>query len=37
MPLQTAYYPDYFAVDDILATQDRIPCTFLQDAVKLGD
>ncbi|KAJ3650233.1 hypothetical protein Zmor_021931 [Zophobas morio] len=36
MPLQTAYYPDYFAVDDILATQDRIPCTFLQDAVKLG-
>ncbi|RZC35156.1 DNA replication complex GINS protein PSF3 [Asbolus verrucosus] len=36
MPLQSAYYPDYYSIDDILATQERIPCKFLQDVPKLG-
>ncbi|CAH1365300.1 hypothetical protein MTP99_001580 [Tenebrio molitor] len=36
MPLQTAYCPDYYSIDDILATQERIPCKFLQDVPKLG-
>ncbi|EFA07113.1 DNA replication complex GINS protein PSF3 [Tribolium castaneum] len=36
MPLQTSYFPDYFSVDDILATQEKIPCKFIQNVPKLG-
>ncbi|KAA0202096.1 hypothetical protein HAZT_HAZT003098 [Hyalella azteca] len=24
----TSYYPNYFSVEDILASQDRVPCKF---------
>ncbi|XP_044263640.1 DNA replication complex GINS protein PSF3 [Tribolium madens] len=36
MALQTSYLPNYFSVDDILATQEKIPCKFVQNILKLG-
>ncbi|KRT81836.1 hypothetical protein AMK59_5939 [Oryctes borbonicus] len=36
MHLQSAYTPNYFAIDDILATQERTPCKFLVNVPKLG-
>lgn len=34
---EASYFPNYFSVDDILATQERIPCKFLQNVPKLGN
>nr|XP_023019552.1 DNA replication complex GINS protein PSF3 [Leptinotarsa decemlineata] len=36
MPLQTGYYPNYYSIDDILATQERTPCKFLMNVPKMG-
>ncbi|KAG5898555.1 hypothetical protein JTB14_012454 [Gonioctena quinquepunctata] len=36
MPLQTAYCPNYFSIDDILATQERSPCKFLLNVPNMG-
>lgn len=36
MPLPAAYCPNYFSVEDVLATQERMPCKFLVDVPKLG-
>lgn len=36
MPLSTAYFPNYFSFEDVLATQERTPCKFLVDVPKLG-
>ncbi|KAJ8984313.1 hypothetical protein NQ317_012284 [Molorchus minor] len=36
MPLPSAYCPNYYAIDDILATQERTPCKFLVNVPKLG-
>ncbi|GJQ76755.1 hypothetical protein Trydic_g15598 [Trypoxylus dichotomus] len=36
MHLGSAYTPNYFAIDDILATQERTPCKFLVNVPKLG-
>lgn len=30
------YTPNYFAIDDILATQEKIPCKVLIDVPKMG-
>lgn len=37
MPLPVAYSPNYFSIDDILATQERTPCKFLVDVPKMGN
>lgn len=36
MPLPAAYCPNYFSVEDVLATQERMPCKFLVNVPKLG-
>ncbi|KAJ8912866.1 hypothetical protein NQ315_007998 [Exocentrus adspersus] len=36
MPLPTSYYPSYYSIDDILATQERVPCKFLVNVPKMG-
>ncbi|KAL3286852.1 hypothetical protein HHI36_001340 [Cryptolaemus montrouzieri] len=36
MSLQLSYSPNYFSIDDILATQERIPCKFSVNVPKLG-
>lgn len=36
MPLSAAYFPNYFSIEDVLSTQERTPCKFLQDVPKLG-
>ncbi|KAI4467807.1 hypothetical protein MML48_2g00017292 [Holotrichia oblita] len=36
MHLQSAYMPNYFAIDDILATQERTPCKFIVNVPTLG-
>lgn len=36
MPLPAAYFPNYFSVEDVLATQERMPCKFLVEVSKLG-
>ncbi|KAK9874068.1 hypothetical protein WA026_002424 [Henosepilachna vigintioctopunctata] len=37
MSLQPSYLPNYFSIDDILASQERIPCTFSVNVQKLGN
>ncbi|KAJ8937969.1 hypothetical protein NQ318_003729 [Aromia moschata] len=37
MPLPTAYSPNYYSLDDILATQERTPCKFLINVPKMGN
>lgn len=37
MKLPHSYVPNYFSIDDILATQERVPCKFLCDVPKLGE
>ncbi|XP_076267902.1 DNA replication complex GINS protein Psf3 isoform X1 [Rhynchophorus ferrugineus] len=32
----TSYQPNYFSIDDILATQERTPCKFLQNVPRMG-
>ncbi|KAK9688265.1 GINS complex protein [Popillia japonica] len=36
MYLQSSYMPNYFAIDDILATQERTPCKFVVNVPALG-
>lgn len=36
MSLPASYCPNYFSIDDILATQERVPCKFVQDISELG-
>ncbi|XP_071446509.1 DNA replication complex GINS protein PSF3 [Hetaerina americana] len=36
MPLFRSYYPHYFSIDDIMATQERLPCKFEIDVRRLG-
>ncbi|XP_030762308.1 DNA replication complex GINS protein PSF3 [Sitophilus oryzae] len=32
----SSYQPNYFSIEDILATQERTPCKFLQDVPRMG-
>ncbi|XP_018332660.1 DNA replication complex GINS protein PSF3 [Agrilus planipennis] len=34
--LEHSYYPNYFAIEDIIATQEKAPCKFLVNIPKLG-
>ncbi|XP_065168669.1 DNA replication complex GINS protein PSF3 [Atheta coriaria] len=36
MPLLQSYSPNYFCLEDIIATQERLPCRFLTTIPKLG-
>nr|CAH7758854.1 unnamed protein product [Callosobruchus chinensis] len=36
MPLPSSYSPNYFSIEDILATQERTPCKFLHNVPKMG-
>ncbi|XP_017785099.1 PREDICTED: DNA replication complex GINS protein PSF3 [Nicrophorus vespilloides] len=36
MSLVLSYSPNYFSIDDILASQERTPCKFLTNVPKLG-
>nr|CAH7731831.1 unnamed protein product [Callosobruchus chinensis] len=36
MPLPSSYSPNYFSIEDILATQERTPCKFLAQRPKMG-
>ncbi|XP_063227617.1 DNA replication complex GINS protein PSF3 [Bacillus rossius redtenbacheri] len=36
MEIKFSYSPNYFAVEDILATQERLPCKFLMPVHRLG-
>ncbi|KAJ8927000.1 hypothetical protein NQ314_020563 [Rhamnusium bicolor] len=36
MPLPSAYCPNYYSIDDILATQERSPSKFLLNVPKMG-
>ncbi|XP_018578402.1 DNA replication complex GINS protein PSF3 [Anoplophora glabripennis] len=36
MPLPLSYFPNYYSIDDILATQERVPCKFLLNIPKMG-
>lgn len=31
-----SYYPNYYSIDDIMVTQERIPCRALRSLEKLG-
>ncbi|KAG8238747.1 hypothetical protein J437_LFUL018575 [Ladona fulva] len=37
MPLLRSYTPHYFSIDDIMATQERLPCKFEVDVLRLGE
>ncbi|XP_060536378.1 DNA replication complex GINS protein PSF3 [Cylas formicarius] len=32
----TSYHPDYYSIDDILATQERVLCKFIQQVPRMG-
>ncbi|KAK4883892.1 hypothetical protein RN001_000163 [Aquatica leii] len=36
MSLSQSYKPNYFSIEDILVTQERVPCKFLINVPKLG-
>nr|CAD7198294.1 unnamed protein product [Timema douglasi]CAD7574902.1 unnamed protein product [Timema californicum] len=36
MPFKRSYFPNYFSIDDILATQERLPCKFQMKVHRLG-
>ncbi|XP_066262720.1 DNA replication complex GINS protein PSF3 [Euwallacea similis] len=36
MSLQLSYTPNYYSLEDILATQERVPCKFLQNVPRMG-
>ncbi|XP_050305991.1 DNA replication complex GINS protein PSF3 [Anthonomus grandis grandis] len=36
MPLRLSYQPNYYSIEDILATQERTPCKFLQEVPRMG-
>lgn len=36
MPFVQSYSPNYFSLDDILVTQERIPCKFLANIPGMG-
>jgi len=36
MSLQSSYQPNYYSIEDILATQERTPCKFLQNVPRMG-
>ncbi|CAG9855993.1 unnamed protein product [Phyllotreta striolata] len=36
MPLSVSYTPNYYSLEDILATQERIPCRVAQTIPKMG-
>ncbi|KAL1513595.1 hypothetical protein ABEB36_002989 [Hypothenemus hampei] len=36
MSYNSSYSPNYYSMDDILATQERIPCKFLQKVPRMG-
>ncbi|XP_063615046.1 DNA replication complex GINS protein PSF3-like, partial [Penaeus indicus] len=36
MARNSSYFPDYFSLGDILATQDRVPCKFELPVYNLG-
>lgn len=36
MTFTQSYTPHYFSIDDILATQERVPCKFVVDVLKMG-
>ena len=36
MPLCQSYVPNYFSIQDILATQERVPCKFEMQVKQLG-
>lgn len=31
-----SYYPNYFSIDDIFVTQEKVPCVTEQSLAKLG-
>jgi GINS complex subunit 3 len=31
-----SYYPNYYSIDDIFVTQEKVPCIVEQDLAKLG-
>ncbi|XP_044745605.1 DNA replication complex GINS protein PSF3 [Coccinella septempunctata] len=37
MNFKPSYFPNYFEIDDILATQERVPCKFTTNVLKLGN
>ncbi|XP_045461068.1 DNA replication complex GINS protein PSF3 [Harmonia axyridis] len=37
MDFKPSYCPNYFSIDDILATQERVPCKFSTNVPKLGN
>lgn len=34
--MKKTYYPNYFSIEDIFVTQEKIPCTVEQDLSHLG-
>lgn len=36
MSLNFGYSPNYYSLEDILATQERVPCKFLQNVPRMG-
>lgn len=37
MSLPHSYFPNYYSIEDILATQERVPCKFIQTVPNLGE
>ena len=35
--LSSSYYPNYYSVDDILVTQEKVVCTVNTKLVKMGN
>ncbi|XP_047118030.1 DNA replication complex GINS protein PSF3 [Schistocerca piceifrons] len=36
MFFERSFFPDYFSIDDIMATQERVPCKFEVQVLRLG-